>query len=116
MAQLQHMDAHLDTLSIELYKVNVRVGCIARRQVTMGSLLLRLLLHHLLSWLLILRMRMLMMVMTMILQMMMMEMLALSMRCLLDTLTFCHSRQKREVVLNMRVVILRVRVSIRHFC
>ena len=30
------MDAHLDTLSTELYQVNVRVGRIARRQVTMG--------------------------------------------------------------------------------
>ena len=29
------MDAHLDTLSTELYQVNVRVGCIARRQATM---------------------------------------------------------------------------------
>ena len=35
MAQLQHMDARLDTLSTELYQVNVRVGCIARRQATM---------------------------------------------------------------------------------
>ena len=31
------MDARLDTLSIELYQVNVRVGCIARRQATMGG-------------------------------------------------------------------------------
>ena len=37
MAQLQHMDAHLDTLSIELYQVNVRVGHIARQQATMGG-------------------------------------------------------------------------------
>ena len=29
MAQLQHMDARLDTLSTELYQVNVRVGRIA---------------------------------------------------------------------------------------
>ena len=29
MAQLQHMDAHLDTLSTKLYQVNVRVGRIA---------------------------------------------------------------------------------------
>ena len=36
MAQLQHMDTRLDTLSIELYWVNVCVGCIARRQATMG--------------------------------------------------------------------------------
>ena len=31
MAQLQCMDARLDTLSTELYQVNIRVGCIARR-------------------------------------------------------------------------------------
>ena len=37
MAQLQHMDAHLDTLSTELYQVNVRVGHIAWRQATMGG-------------------------------------------------------------------------------
>ena len=37
MAQLQHMDARLDTLSTELYQVNVLVGCIARRQATMGG-------------------------------------------------------------------------------
>ena len=37
MAQLQCMDAHLDTLSTELYQVNVRVGCIARRQAIMGG-------------------------------------------------------------------------------
>ena len=37
MAQLQRMDACLDTLFMELYKVNVHVGRIARRQVTMGG-------------------------------------------------------------------------------
>ena len=37
MAQLQHMDAHLDTFSTKLYQVNVRVGRIARWQVTMGG-------------------------------------------------------------------------------
>ena len=37
MAQLQRMDARLDTLSTELYQVNVRVGCIARRQAAMGG-------------------------------------------------------------------------------
>ena len=37
MAQLQHMDARLDTLSMELYQVNVYVGRIARRQATMGG-------------------------------------------------------------------------------
>ena len=31
------MDAHLDTLFIELYQVNIHVGRIARRQVTMGG-------------------------------------------------------------------------------
>ena len=30
MAQLQRMDARLDTLSTELYQVNVRIGRIAR--------------------------------------------------------------------------------------
>ena len=29
MAQLQRMDARMDTLSTELYQVNIRVGCIA---------------------------------------------------------------------------------------
>ena len=37
MAQLQHMDTRLDTLSMELYQVNVRVNRIARRQATMGG-------------------------------------------------------------------------------
>ena len=37
MAQLQRMDTRLDTLSIELYQVNVRVGHIAWRQATMGG-------------------------------------------------------------------------------
>ena len=37
MAQLQHMDAHLDTLSTKLYQVNIRVGRIARQLVTMGG-------------------------------------------------------------------------------
>ena len=36
MAQFQCMDARLDTLSTKLYQVNVHVGRIARRQVTMG--------------------------------------------------------------------------------
>ena len=31
------MDARLDSLSTKLYQVNVRVSCIARRQVTMGG-------------------------------------------------------------------------------
>ena len=37
MAQLHRIDVCLDTLFIELYQVNVRVGCIARRQATMGG-------------------------------------------------------------------------------
>ena len=37
MAQLQCMDARLDTLSTELYQVNICVGHIARRQATMGN-------------------------------------------------------------------------------
>ena len=37
MAQLQHMDARLDTFSTELYQVNVCVGRIARRQAAMGG-------------------------------------------------------------------------------
>ena len=37
MAQLQRIDAHLDTFSTELYQMNVRVGRIARRQVSMGG-------------------------------------------------------------------------------
>ena len=37
MAQLQRMDARLDTLSTELYQVNIHVGRIARRQATMGG-------------------------------------------------------------------------------
>ena len=37
MAQLQCMNARLDTLSIEMYQMNVRVGRIARQQATMGG-------------------------------------------------------------------------------
>ena len=37
MAQLQCIEARLDTLSTELYQVNVRVGCIARRQTSTGG-------------------------------------------------------------------------------
>ena len=37
MAQLQCMDARLDTLSTELYQVIIRVSRIAQRQVTMGG-------------------------------------------------------------------------------
>ena len=37
MAQLQCMDARLDTLSTELYQVNAHVGRIARPQATMDG-------------------------------------------------------------------------------
>ena len=37
MAQLQHIDARLDTLSTKLYQVNVYVDRIARQQATMGG-------------------------------------------------------------------------------
>ena len=37
MAQLQRVDAHLDTFSMELYQVNIRVGRIARWQATMDG-------------------------------------------------------------------------------
>ena len=37
MAQLQRMDACLETLSDELCYVNTRAGCIARRQAIMGG-------------------------------------------------------------------------------
>ena len=37
MAQLQRMNARLDTLSTELYQVNIRVDRIARRQATIGG-------------------------------------------------------------------------------
>ena len=37
MAQLQRMDARLDTLSTELYQVNIRVGHIAQQQAIIGD-------------------------------------------------------------------------------
>ena len=37
MAQLQRIDARLDTLSTELYQVNIYVGHIARQQEVMGG-------------------------------------------------------------------------------
>ena len=37
MAQLQRMDACLNTLFTELYQVNIRVGRIVPRQATMGG-------------------------------------------------------------------------------
>ena len=48
------------------------------------------------------------MVMTM---MLLMEMLALPIRCLLDTLPFVTRDKKKEIVLDMRIVTLRGRVS-----
>ena len=81
------MYTRLDTLSTELYQVNICVGHIARRQAIMGGFAPEASPPPP-QWLLILRLMMMMMVITM---MMMMEMLALPMRCLLDTLTLCHS-------------------------
>ena len=37
MVQLQHMDTRLDTLSTELYQMNVCVGRIARCQAAIGG-------------------------------------------------------------------------------
>ena len=37
MVQLQHMDARLDALSTELYRLNIRVSRIAWRQAIMGG-------------------------------------------------------------------------------
>ena len=37
MAQFQRMDAHLDTLTTEMYQVNTRVSHIARRQAHLGG-------------------------------------------------------------------------------
>ena len=37
MAQLQRMNARLDTLSTELYQVNICVSRIAQRQASMGG-------------------------------------------------------------------------------
>ena len=41
MVQLQCMNACLDTFSTELYQVNIRVGCIAQRQASMGGFALK---------------------------------------------------------------------------
>ena len=37
MAQLQCVDARLDTLTTEMYQVNTRVGYIAKRQACLGG-------------------------------------------------------------------------------
>ena len=47
---------------------------------------------------------------------MMMEMLALSMKCLPDTLPFVTHDKKGEIVLDMRVVTLRGKVSFWDHC
>ena len=67
MAQLQRMDARLNTLSTELYQVNVRVGRIARQQVTMGGFAPEPTPSppHPVAWILMLRMMMMMMMMMM---------------------------------------------------
>ena len=75
------MDAHLDTLSTEMYQMNVRVGRIARQQATMGGFALEATPSP--PFLILILMLMMVMAM-MLLRMMMMEMLALPMRCLLD--------------------------------
>ena len=41
MAQLQCMDARLDTLSTKLYQVNICVDCIARWQAALGGFALK---------------------------------------------------------------------------
>ena len=56
-----------------------------------------------------------MMMMMMLLMIVMIETLALPIRCLLDTFTFCHLLTKGGVVLDLKVVILRGRVIIGHF-
>ena len=91
MAQLQHMDARLDTFSIELYQVNVRVNCIARQQATMGGFSLGATPSSPPPMASDSEDEDAIMVMTMMLRMRMMEMLALPMRCLLNTLILCHS-------------------------
>ena len=73
------MDARLDTLSTELYQVNVHVGHIARRQAAMAGFAPEPTPYHFIQLLLILMLRMVM-VMTMML-LMVMKMLALPMRC-----------------------------------
>ena len=77
--------------------MNIHVGCIARRQATMGSFAPKPTSSplHLVAILMLRMMMMMMMVMTMTLQMMM-EMLALPMRCLLDTLLYVTRDKKGE--------------------
>ena len=96
MAQLHRMDACLDTFSMELYQVNVRVDRIAQWQAAMGGFAFEptpLPPYLIASNSDVEDMMMMMMVMTMTLQMMM-EMLALSMKCLLDILPFVTRDKK----------------------
>ena len=91
IAQLQRIDARLDTLSDELCQMNTRVGRITRRQAEMGGYTMPFTL-----WPLRIRVMgpiVLLMMMLLLLMMRMMEMLAhpAMTRCLLDTLTLCHS-------------------------
>ena len=69
----------------------VRVGRIAKQQVTMGGFAPEATPSPPPPMASNFEIRMMMMVMTMMLRIMMMEMLALPMRCLLDTLTLYHS-------------------------
>ena len=81
MAQLQRMDARLDTLTTELYQVNTRVNRIARRQARLGWSLLLLNPRH---------SRTMMTPTTKMMIRIVMLALPMLMRCLLDTLTMCH--------------------------
>ena len=110
MMQLQLIDARLDTLTTEMYQVNTYVLLDDRLTLVVLWSLLLLLLRHL-------RHPRTMMVLT-TMMMMRMEMLALLalMRYLLNTFTLCHSWQKGGVVLDIRVVILRGRISIGDLC
>ena len=95
MAQLQRMDAHLDTLTTKLYQVNPHVGRI--RITLVALLLLHLLLQRLLG------MRMLLMVMIMMRMRMRMSALSVMMRQpLSDPLSFMTKRVSRFWM--MRVV------------
>ena len=110
------MDARLDTLFTELYQVNIHVGRIAWRQTVVGGFISKTSPSPTLE------------VSkaededddddATTFEDNMMEMLAhpVQIRCLLDTLNLCHSWQKGEVVLDIRVVILRGGVSIGPFC
>ena len=97
--------------------MNIRVGRIAQRQATMGGFAPEPTPSppHPVASDFVAEEMMMMIVMMMTLQMMM-EMLALPMRCLLDTLPFVTRDKKGRVVLDMRVVTLRERVSFWDHC